>query len=107
MHRFFVPPNRIAGDAVTLPGDVSHQLRRVLRARAGDKMDTAQTNGLMPVTLGKRVLRAETSGLVVASAILYELGELGGRKATLGLPIDELIANGELTSGLLTKSLAM
>ena len=59
----------------------------------------------MPVTLGKRILRAETAGLVAASAILYELGGLGGRKATLGLPIDELIANGELTCGLLTKSL--
>ena len=40
----------------------------------GDEVDTAGANGLIPVTLGKRILRAETAGLVVASAILYELG---------------------------------
>ena len=74
----------------------------------GDEVDTAGANGLIPVTLGKRILRAETAGLVAASAILYQLGDLGGgRKATLGLPIDELIANCESTCGLLTKSLAM
>ena len=30
------------------------------------------------MTLGKRVLRAETAGIATVAAILYELGELGG-----------------------------
>ncbi len=33
--------------------------------------------GLIPVTLGPRILRAETAGIVAAAAILYELGDLG------------------------------
>lgn len=32
--------------------------------------------GLAPVSLGRRVLRAETAGIVAATAILYEMGEL-------------------------------
>jgi 16S rRNA U1498 N3-methylase RsmE len=30
----------------------------------------------VPVTLGPRILRAETAGIVAAAAILYELGDL-------------------------------
>jgi 16S rRNA (uracil1498-N3)-methyltransferase len=37
----------------------------------------ARRYGLVPVTLGRRILRAETAGLVAATAILYELGDLG------------------------------
>lgn len=36
MHRFFVSPDCITGDVVTLDGDVARQLAHVLRARAGD-----------------------------------------------------------------------
>jgi 16S rRNA (uracil1498-N3)-methyltransferase len=36
----------------------------------------AQRYGAIPITLGPRVLRAETAGLVAASAILHELGDL-------------------------------
>lgn len=36
----------------------------------------AQTYGAIPVTLGPRILRAETGGLVAATAMLYELGDL-------------------------------
>jgi 16S rRNA (uracil1498-N3)-methyltransferase len=36
----------------------------------------ARAHGLAPVSLGRRILRAETAGLVAAAAILYELGEL-------------------------------
>jgi 16S rRNA (uracil1498-N3)-methyltransferase len=35
-----------------------------------------QRYGLVPVTLGPRILRAETAGLVAAAAILYELGDM-------------------------------
>ena len=41
-----------------------------------DEVDLAQGLGLQPVTLGRRILRAETAGLVAAAAILYELGDL-------------------------------
>jgi 16S rRNA (uracil1498-N3)-methyltransferase len=37
----------------------------------------AQGYGIIPITLGPRILRAETAGLVAAAAILYELGDLG------------------------------
>lgn len=38
----------------------------------------ALSRGLEAVTLGPRILRAETAGLVAAAAILYERGDLGG-----------------------------
>jgi 16S rRNA (uracil1498-N3)-methyltransferase len=44
---------------------------------AADEIGIATRYGLLPVSLGPRILRAETAGLVAASAILYELGDLG------------------------------
>jgi 16S rRNA (uracil1498-N3)-methyltransferase len=40
------------------------------------EMAQAQSYGALPITLGPRILRAETAGLVAATAILYELGDL-------------------------------
>ena len=40
------------------------------------EVEFAQGCGIVPVTLGRRVLRAETAGLVAASAIFYECGDL-------------------------------
>ena len=37
----------------------------------------ARRYGLVPVTLGARILRAETAGLAASAAILYELGDMG------------------------------
>jgi 16S rRNA (uracil1498-N3)-methyltransferase len=42
-----------------------------------DEIARAQSKGVIPVSLGPRILRAETAGLVAATAILYELGDLG------------------------------
>lgn len=39
------------------------------------EIDWAQRHGVRPVTLGPRVLRAETAGLVATSAIHYHAGE--------------------------------
>jgi 16S rRNA (uracil1498-N3)-methyltransferase len=39
-------------------------------------MTQAQRYGAIPITLGPRIMRAETAGLVAATAILYELGDL-------------------------------
>lgn len=36
----------------------------------------ARNYGLIPVTMGPRILRGETAGIVAASAILYELGDM-------------------------------
>ncbi len=41
-----------------------------------EEIGIARRYGLAPVTLGPRILRAETAGLVVAAAILYELGDM-------------------------------
>lgn len=41
------------------------------------ELELARKNGVVPVSLGKRILRAETAGVVALSAILYETGDLG------------------------------
>ena len=41
------------------------------------ELELARKNGAVPVSLGKRILRAETAGVVALSAILYETGDLG------------------------------
>lgn len=41
----------------------------------GTEAGRAQESGVQPVTLGPRILRAETAGLAVCAAIFYELGE--------------------------------
>lgn len=41
-----------------------------------EEVGLAERYGLIPVTLGPRILRAETASLVAVSAILYELGDL-------------------------------
>lgn len=40
--------------------------------------DMARAQGAVTVSLGPRILRAETAGLVAAAAMLYHYGELGG-----------------------------
>lgn len=40
------------------------------------EVEFAQGCGVLPITLGSRVLRAETAGLVAATAIFYECGDL-------------------------------
>jgi len=41
-----------------------------------DEIAVAKRYGLLPITLGPRILRAETAGIVAAAAVLYELGDL-------------------------------
>ncbi len=43
---------------------------------SADEMQVAERHHITPVTLGPRILRAETAGLVAATVILYELGEM-------------------------------
>ncbi len=42
-----------------------------------EEVRLAQSYGIQPCTLGSRIFRAETAGLVVAAALLYALDELG------------------------------
>jgi 16S rRNA (uracil1498-N3)-methyltransferase len=44
---------------------------------ARQEVDRAVDLGVWTVSLGPRVLRSETAGIVAAAAVLYELGELG------------------------------
>lgn len=41
------------------------------------ELELARQSGARPVSLGRRILRAETAGLVAMSAIFYETGDLG------------------------------
>jgi 16S rRNA (uracil1498-N3)-methyltransferase len=41
-----------------------------------DEIELAWQYGLIPISLGARILRAETAGLVATAAVLYELGDL-------------------------------
>lgn len=44
---------------------------------AEEEIAWAEERGIVPVSLGPRILRAETAGLATAAAILYEMGDLG------------------------------
>ncbi|KEO83794.1 16S rRNA (uracil(1498)-N(3))-methyltransferase [Tumebacillus flagellatus] len=45
---------------------------------ADAEIETALSKGALPVTLGPRILRTETAGLVAATCIYYHYGEMGG-----------------------------
>lgn len=42
-----------------------------------EELTAARAAGAEPVSLGRRILRAETAGLVAMSAVFYETGDLG------------------------------
>ena len=37
----------------------------------------ARGRGIEPVSMGRRIFRAETAGIIAAAAVLYEMGEMG------------------------------
>lgn len=43
---------------------------------ADEEVAYAQERGVIPITLGRRILRAETAAVVVSAMVLYELGEM-------------------------------
>lgn len=43
-----------------------------------NEVELAGSRGVFPVSLGPRIMRTETAGIVAVSVILYELGDLGG-----------------------------
>ena len=42
------------------------------------EIERARSCSILPVSLGRRILRSETAGIAATAAILYEAGELGG-----------------------------
>jgi 16S rRNA (uracil1498-N3)-methyltransferase len=44
---------------------------------APQELTTATQHGIMPISLGPRILRAETAPVAAAAIIFYELGETG------------------------------
>lgn len=44
---------------------------------SAEEVELARRAGAQVVTLGRRILRSETAGVVAAALVLYELGELG------------------------------
>ncbi len=43
-----------------------------------EEFEQAQRRGVIPVTLGPRILRTETAGLAALTLVLYQWGDLGG-----------------------------
>ncbi len=46
-----------------------------------DEIELARSTSAVPITLGSRILRAETAGLVAASAIFFVRGDLGAHNS--------------------------
>ncbi len=59
MHRFFVPPEWLREDPVSLTGDVAHQLCRVLRMRPGERIVLLDNSGRAYVAELDRVTPSE------------------------------------------------
>ena len=45
---------------------------------AEEEVELARGAGCVPVSLGPRILRSETAGIVTAALVMHELGEMGG-----------------------------
>lgn len=43
-----------------------------------EEVELARRAGCVPVSLGPRILRSETAGIVAAALVMHELGEMGG-----------------------------
>ncbi len=41
-----------------------------------EEIDLAKKHNVQPITLGKRILRSETAGIVVLANVMYEMGEM-------------------------------
>jgi 16S rRNA (uracil1498-N3)-methyltransferase len=42
-----------------------------------EEVEEARDAGVVPISLGQRILRGETAGLAMASAVMYQMGEMG------------------------------
>lgn len=66
--------------AITLPSSPTQTIALAIGPEGGwrdEELARAAANGFLPVTLGARILRAETAALAALSVIQSRLGELG------------------------------
>ncbi|MHB8647246.1 MAG: RsmE family RNA methyltransferase [Thermomicrobiales bacterium] len=69
MHRFFIPPDSRAGNAVAISGDTAHQIARVLRLRANEEVVIIPATGADAVEWRVRLVSVEARavhGVIVA-----------------------------------------
>lgn len=66
MHRFFVVPDCFVGDRVVLPENIAHQIRNVLRLRAGAAIMVLDNTGWEYEVLLRQVDRQQVVGEAVA-----------------------------------------
>jgi 16S rRNA (uracil1498-N3)-methyltransferase len=66
MHRFFVEPERLKEDLVSLTGDLAHQLTRVLRMRPGERIVLLDNSGRAYVVELDRVSPSECYAHIVS-----------------------------------------
>ena len=65
---------------VPLPSSATHSVALAVGPEGGwrdEELTRADANGFLPVTLGARILRAETAALAAISVVQSRLGELG------------------------------
>jgi 16S rRNA (uracil1498-N3)-methyltransferase len=66
MHRFFVDPQQFSGDRVSLPEDIAHQIRNVLRLRPGAAILVLDNSGAEYEVLLRQVDKQQVVGEAVA-----------------------------------------
>ena len=66
MHRFFIDPSYILNASVSFPPPVAHQIRSVLRLRAGERVLVLDNSGDEMEVLLKGVATSSVTGEVVA-----------------------------------------
>ena len=66
MHRFFISPAKISGDAVTFPPDLSRQISRVLRMSPGDEVIALDDTGQEFVVELSAVSDTRAEGRIIA-----------------------------------------
>lgn len=69
MHRFFVPPDWLTSDEVVLRGSVVHQIRNVLRLRAGEEIMVLDNSGWQHRVHLTLVDRDEVRGRIVRKTL--------------------------------------
>jgi 16S rRNA (uracil1498-N3)-methyltransferase len=66
MHRFFVDPQHFSGDRISLPADIAHQIRNVLRLRTGAAILVLDNSGAEYEVLLRQVDKHQVLGEAVA-----------------------------------------
>jgi 16S rRNA (uracil1498-N3)-methyltransferase len=70
---------KVLREALTIAGKEASNIALFIGPEGGftdEEVQIACENGILPVSLGKRILRTETAAVVASAIILYELGEM-------------------------------